>query len=75
MKTIIKYDHESNTVEGAGEGHTNGKQQVVLRGLLSKSLKDLYLLWREYEFGLDGQKPARQFTSVEKGKVSSICSK
>lgn len=29
--------------------------------------KDLWTLWDEYEFGLNGQKPAREFTAVERG--------
>jgi len=40
---------------------------------LSKRPPDLHVLWREYEFGLkDGQKPAREYTSIERGanKVS-----
>lgn len=31
--------------------------------------RDLYQLWQEYEFGIGGRKPARQFTSVERGAV------
>ena len=27
------------------------------------------MLWHEYEFGIGGRKPARQFTSVERGRV------
>ena len=35
---------------------------------LSKCPKNLHLLWREYEFGLDGQKAAKNFTPEERGK-------
>jgi hypothetical protein len=42
---------------------------------LSKCPKDLFILWKEYEFGLEGRKPAKLFTSVEKGMVSSVYSK
>ena len=31
--------------------------------------KDLYILWAEYEAGVGGNKPARQFTASERGKV------
>lgn len=31
--------------------------------------KDLYILWAEYEVGVGGNKPARQFTAAERGKV------
>lgn len=34
---------------------------------LSKTPRDLYILWKEYEFGLDGQKPAKDYTSAERG--------
>jgi hypothetical protein len=34
---------------------------------LSKRPSDLYNLWREYEFGLGGSKPARTFTAKERG--------
>ena len=34
---------------------------------LSKRPADLFLLWKEYEFGLGGKKPARQFTPTERG--------
>ena len=47
----------------------------VPRDLLSPSPKDLYTLWKEYQFGLGNRKPARLFTTEERGKVSSIYSK
>jgi hypothetical protein len=34
---------------------------------LSKNPKDLYTLWKEWEFGLDGVKPAKDFTFHERG--------
>jgi hypothetical protein len=36
---------------------------------LSKCPKNLYTLWEEFEFGLQGRKPARRFTSRERGRV------
>ena len=35
---------------------------------LSKRPKDLFLLWKEYQFGLEGNKPARDFSPDERGK-------
>ncbi|ETP04478.1 hypothetical protein F441_18743 [Phytophthora nicotianae CJ01A1] len=35
--------------------------------MLSKRPKDLYELWGEYEFGLNGLKPAKEFTAAERG--------
>ncbi|KUF97585.1 hypothetical protein AM588_10007964 [Phytophthora nicotianae] len=34
---------------------------------LSKRPKDLYELWGEYEFGLNGVKAAREYTAAERG--------
>ena len=34
---------------------------------LSKAPRDLFVLWKEYEHGLNGRKPAKQFTDCEKG--------
>ncbi len=33
---------------------------------LQKFVKNLYLLWKEYEFGLDGKKPTQEFTRHER---------
>lgn len=58
----------------------NGRSNIthamhVPRDLLLPSPKDLYTLWKEYQFGLGNRKPARLFTTEERGKVSSIYSK
>ena len=34
---------------------------------LSKNPRDLYTLWKEYQFGLHGQKPAKDYTTAERG--------
>ena len=39
---------------------------------LYRSPKSLYDLWQEYQFGLDGQKPAKEFNSRERGKNKSM---
>jgi hypothetical protein len=31
--------------------------------------KSIHTLWNEYEFGIGGQKPAKEFTSVERDRV------
>jgi hypothetical protein len=35
---------------------------------LSKAPRDLFVLWKEYEQGLDGRKPAKDFTENERGQ-------
>ena len=39
-----------------------------VRAKLYRGVKNLYDLWHEYEFGLSGNKPAKYFTSQERGK-------
>ena len=34
---------------------------------LSRNPKDLSIVWKEWEFGLNGVKPARDFTHQERG--------
>ncbi|KAG9407882.1 hypothetical protein AC1031_021123 [Aphanomyces cochlioides] len=39
------------------------------RSLLCKKPRDLYELWHEYEFGIGGNKPAKDFTAKERGET------
>jgi Transcriptional activator of glycolytic enzymes len=42
---------------------------------LSKCPRDLYTLWKEYEFGIGGKKAAKEFTAVERGSCKSAYSR
>jgi Transcriptional activator of glycolytic enzymes len=58
---------------GGGSGNSSGHNSVVggiadNAATLSKCPKNLYLLWEEYEFGLHGRKPAKRFTTRERGQ-------
>jgi len=53
------------TVYGGGNGGSEARPPAATLG----KPRDLYQLWNEYEFGLGGRKPARQFTAVERGAV------
>ena len=35
---------------------------------LTSKPEDLYILWNEYEFGINGSKPAQMYTAVERGR-------
>ncbi len=37
-----------------------------------KAIKDLHVLWDEYESGIGGNKAAREFTAMERGNVKFI---
>ena len=39
---------------------------------LYKNPKDLHTLWKEWEFGLNGVKPAKDFTYHERGAKNLI---
>ena len=54
-------------VRGVGVDEDGGGN--VGAATLSRCPRNLYVLWQEYEFGLGGRKPARQFTSAERGRV------
>jgi hypothetical protein len=46
----------------------NEEARERARALLVKCPRDLFVLWQEYEHGIDGSKPARLFTSKERGQ-------
>lgn len=49
----------TNTAQGGFRGQNAAR--------LSKRPKDLYELWHEYQLGSGGLKPAKEFTSIERG--------
>ena len=62
---------ESEEDEDGAEGRT---PRVAPRPLaqLYRSPKSLYDLWQEYQFGLNGEKAAKDFSSRERGKNKSM---
>jgi hypothetical protein len=56
--------HGGCSDDATGEGDELGSVAT-----LSRCPRDLYALWAEYEYGIAGRKPARQFTAQERGKV------
>ena len=50
-----------------GGGNAGGVR--VKPANLVGAIKDLHVLWNEYESGIGGNKPAREFTAQERGKV------
>lgn len=62
---------EMDDDDDGAEGRT---PRVAPRPLatLYRSPKSLYDLWQEYQFGLNGEKPAKDFSSSERGKNKSM---
>ena len=70
--------HKSPTTETTmqEDAHTaNTNNNISMNATLSKCPRDLWILWQEYEHGLDGRKPAKDFNDAERGQVSSTYSK
>jgi hypothetical protein len=63
------FDDGDVEVGGAVIGGAVGIHPVEYGVSLSACPRNLYVLWEEYEFGLNGQKPAKRFTSRERGIV------
>lgn len=61
LQPVVRPVHRAG---GGGEGQAGAPAAT-----LSTCPRNLYVLWQEYEFGVGGRKPARQFTSVERGRV------
>lgn len=59
--------------DGDGGGAT-GQPPRRLMATLSSRPKTLHDLWKEYQFGMSGKKPAREFTEFERGKAKSVYS-
>lgn len=70
---IAPYQRQQNAT-GPGQNEQDGggagdQEAAAAVATLSRCPRDLYTLWIEYEYGLDGRKPARQFTARERGQV------
>lgn len=42
--------------------------QGVNTATLSRNPRTLFILWQEFEFGIGGRKPAKDFTAIERGR-------
>ena len=42
-----------------------------LPAILGRCHHDLHTLWKKYEFGIGGSKPAQQLIEIEKGELNS----
>ena len=55
---------------GGGGGNNDPEDSTVpYEATLSNCPRSLFELWQEYDFGLQGQKAAKRFTSRERGRV------
>ena len=64
-RTGSSISDQSTNVNGGRECHAR----------LYRGVKNLWDLWQEYEYGLGGNKPARDFTRQERGHVKFVYSR
>ncbi len=72
IHTSIKRIALQPVVRRAADAHTEHSvpvDPVRVQAKLTKRPSDLFALWNEYEHGVGGCKPARQFTAAERGQV------
>jgi hypothetical protein len=62
-------ENNNNNNNNNNVGRAVAAQAAAFIATLSPRPRDLHLLWLEYEFGVGRRKPARQFTSIERGRV------
>ena len=65
--------NDNNGGNGGGGAQNGGDGQgdaaVPFASTLSRTPRTLYDLWTEYEYGIGGRKPAKDFTATERGRV------
>ena len=70
----ITREHQGHNLDGDDEEEA-AREIEEPRAQLYRGVKSLYDLWQEYEYGLGGNKAARDFTSKERGKCKFIYSR
>ena len=54
------------------EGEADESTVQPFASMLSQKLRMLLDLWTEYQYGIGGQKPTKDFTAAERGKVKYL---
>ena len=71
--------HIEGTIVGEGVGQraigATGRSSIRAPVQLSKLVRTLSMLWHKWTLGLDGNLPAKDFLSVERGKVKFLYSR
>ncbi len=63
MHLAMSYVVAQGNVSVADDAVTSTNKKVKL----AKQPRDLHTLWKEYQFGLNGHKPAKDYTASERG--------
>ncbi|KNC77060.1 hypothetical protein SARC_10465 [Sphaeroforma arctica JP610] len=65
----------NNSDDNQGMENSGASRSTTIRlAILMKGPRTLKLLWDEYEFEFNGNKPEKHFTSVERGRVKQVFS-
>ena len=65
----VANNNVGGNAENRGAAVANPAIGVPFASTLSPNPRTIHLLWVEYEIGIGGRKPARDFTRVERGRV------
>lgn len=64
----VNNNNNNENDDNDDNNNDTNRQQDLYAGTLSKHPKNLYFLWNEYQFGLEGRKAARKFSIKERGR-------
>ena len=67
-RNVFRIALQPGARHGNGNNNLAGNQNNITPATLSRNPRDLFVLWQEYMFRIAGRKPAKQFSSKERGK-------
>ena len=66
---IIRDENEVYVLDAADNATRGRRGPIAYGSTLCKCPTSLFILWQEYEFGVGGRKPAKNFNAQERGRV------
>ena len=61
--------NDDNSIDSNNNEIVGDDNIIPFASTLCKKPRDLHQLWEEYEFGVGGRKPAKKFSTRERGRV------
>jgi hypothetical protein len=69
MQPIQRIVRNANDGEHQNNNNNENDHAPEFMATLAPHPRNLHVLWQEYEYGIGGRKPAKDFTAAERGKV------
>ena len=70
MAPFVQQNNRPSRRDPSTDGLIDITEDSTYKYSLSKRPKDLNQLWREYQFGIAGRAPAKDFTPAQRGAVA-----